>query len=471
VEDCPAVAEPLSPSDLSAIQAERGPVHMHVGGVLVFDGQVTREAVVERLEQRLHLIPRYRMRLDSPPLGLASPVWVEDESFDAGRHVRRAALPAPGGEAELLELVGHVLSERLDRTRPLWQLVVVEGLEGGRSAIVAKMHHALVDGVAAVDVSTVVLDPTPEGLDLPPPGEPAAEPAPGAMEQLARSARVDQLARIAAAQLAVPRKLARETVSRAFTTDPRDAARQAREAAGVLAELTRVRPAAPDTRLNQAIGAERLFAVARGRLDHVKAVRRAADATVNDVLLGVVSLALSEFLGDDAPDRAVALVPVSVRAEGEGNEVGNRISTVFCDLPLHGEPLDRVRRISAEMDRVKDSAQVRAGALIAGATGLAPPIVSSLAVRAMSGPRIFNLVVSNVPGPQQTFYLAGVPMCEVFPAVPLNPRNQALSIGIISYDGGVHFGLLADRDAIPDVADAAAALERALGRLVEAAAG
>jgi WS/DGAT/MGAT family acyltransferase len=458
------MAEPLSPSDLSAIQAERGPVLMHVGGLLIFDGQVKHEAVVERLEQRLHLIPRYRMRLESPALGLANPVWVEDESFDARRHVRRAAVPAPGGEAELLELVGHVLSERLDRSRPLWQLVVVEGLAGGRSAIVAKMHHALVDGVAAVDVSTVVLDPTPEGLDLPPPDEPAAT-APG------RTARVEQLARIAAAQLAVPRKLARETVSRAFTTDPRDAARQARDAAGVLAELTRVRPAAPDTRLNQSIGGERLFATARASLDDVKAVRRAADATVNDVLLGVVALALSEFLGEDAPERAVALVPVSIRAEGEGNEVGNRISTVFCDLPLRGEPLDRVRAVSAEMNRVKDSAQVRAGALIAGATGLAPPIVSSLAVRAMSGPRIFNLVVSNVPGPQQTFYLAGVPMCEVFPAVPLNPRNQALSIGIISYDGGVHFGVLADRDAIPDVADAAAALERAMEKLVAAANG
>jgi diacylglycerol O-acyltransferase len=456
------VAEPLSPSDLSAIQAERGPVHMHVGGVLVFDGRVTRDAVVERLRRRLHLIPRYRMRLESPALGLANPVWLEDSSFDPARHVRRSALPAPGGDAELSELVGHVLSERLDRSRPLWQLIVVEGLAGGRSAVVAKMHHALVDGLAAVDVSTVVLDPTPEGLDLPPPEESAAT-APG------RTARVEQLARIAAAQLRVPRKLARETVSRAFTTDPRAAARQAREAAGVVAELARVRPAAPDTRLNQAIGPERLFATARARLEDVKAVRRAAGATVNDVLLAAVSLALSDYLGEEAPERAVALVPVSIRAEGEGHDVGNRISTVFCDLPLRGDPLERVRRISAEMGRVKQSAQVRAGALIAGATGLAPPIVSSLAVRAMSGPRIFNLVVSNVPGPQQTFYLAGVPMREVFPAVPLNPRNQALSIGIVSYDGGVHFGLLADRDALPDVADAAAALERAMAELVGAA--
>ncbi|MDQ3937035.1 MAG: wax ester/triacylglycerol synthase family O-acyltransferase, partial [Actinomycetota bacterium] len=189
------MAEPLSPSDLAAIQAERGPVHMHVGGVLVFDGRVAREDVIARLEERLHLIPRYRMRLESPPLGIANPVWVEDDSFDPGRHVRRAALPAPGGDAELTELAGHVLSERLDRARPLWQLTVVEGLAEGRSAIVAKMHHALVDGIAAVDVSTVVLDPTPEGLDLPAP-EAAPEAGSG------RTARVEQLARIAAAQLA-----------------------------------------------------------------------------------------------------------------------------------------------------------------------------------------------------------------------------------------------------------------------------
>jgi hypothetical protein len=161
---------------------------------------------------------------------------------------------------------------------------------------------------------------------------------------------------------------------------------------------------------------------------------------------------------------------VSIRQESERGELGNRISTVFVDLPLRGDPLDRLAAISAEMAAIKGSAQVRAGALIVGATGLAPPLVSSLAVRAMSGPRMFNLVVSNVPGPQQTFYLDGVPLREVFPAVPLNPRNQALSIGILSYDGGVNFGLLADRDALPDVADAAAGLERALTELGEAAA-
>jgi WS/DGAT/MGAT family acyltransferase len=353
------------------------------------------------------------------------------------------------------------MSERLDRGRPLWQLVVVEGLAGGRTALVARMHHALVDGIAAIDVSTVILDPTPEGLELEPPEE--AEPAPR------RALRVEQLGRLAAAQLAVPRQLARRTVSRALTLDARSAARQVRGAAEVAAELARVRPTAPATRLNAEIGPDRLFALARARLDDVKAIRRAAGATVNDVLLATVALMLSDYLGSEAPERAVALMPVSVREQSERGELGNRISTVFVDLPLRGDPLDRVREIAAATSAIKDSPQVRAGALIAGATGLAPPIVSSLAVRAMSGPRVFNLVVSNVPGPQQTFYLAGVPMLEAFPAVPLNPRNQALSIGILSYDGTVGFGLLADRDALPDVAEAAVGIERALRRLIAAA--
>ena len=354
------------------------------------------------------------------------------------------------------------MSERLDRSRPLWQLVVVEGLARKRTAVIAKMHHSLVDGLAAVDVGTVILDPTPEGLDLPPP-EPKAEIEPR------RAARVEALARIASAQLAVPRKLARTSVSRAMTLDPRTHARRARSAAEVLAELARVRPAAPDTRLNAGIGRDRRFAIARATLDEIKAVRRLADATVNDVLLATVALMLSEYLGDEAPAHAVALVPVSVRDESERGELGNRISTVFVDLPLRGDPLERVREISAAMNEAKGSAQVRAGALIVGATGLAPPAVSSLAVRAMSGPRLFNLVVSNVPGPQQTFYLDGVPVLEVFPAVPLNPRNQALTIGIVSYDGRVRFGLLADSDALPDVAEAAEGLERAVKELVTAA--
>jgi WS/DGAT/MGAT family acyltransferase len=329
------------------------------------------------------------------------------------------------------------------------------------------MHHALVDGIAAVDVSTVVLDPTPEPLAIDPPETPEDAPRRRrAADPRAATDRAEALARLTAARLHVPRKLARDMASRALALDPLGTARQVRSAAGVVGELARVRPQAPETRLNTPIGPDRLFAMARGSLDEVKAVRRATGATVNDVLLTTVALMLSEFL-DDPPENVVALVPVSVRTENERGELGNRISTVFVDLPLRGAPLERLEQISREMTEVKRSAQVQAGALIVGATGLAPPLVSSLAVRAMSGPRMFNLVVSNVPGPQETFYLAGVPLREVYPAVPLNPRAQALTVGILSYDGGVHFGLLADRDAVPDVSEAATGLERALAVLTD----
>src|SRR5436309_11055579 len=255
---------------------------MHVGGVLVFDGAVTREEVVRRLRERIHLIPHYAMRLDEARLGIAHPVWLADDDFDPERHVRRLGLPAPGGDAELCELVGDLMSTKLDRARPLWQIHVVEGLACGRTALVARMHHALVDGIAAVDVSTVVLDPTPEPLELPPP---EASSAPG---------RIESLARLTSARMHVPRKLATDMATRALSLDPRSYARQVRQAAGVVGELARIRPAAPETRLNASIGTDRVFALARGRLDEVKDVRHATGATVNDVLLTAVALMLEE---------------------------------------------------------------------------------------------------------------------------------------------------------------------------------
>src|SRR4051794_35136288 len=300
---------------------------MHVGGVLIFEGTVTREELVGRLRARIHLIPRYAMRLDEAPLGIANPVWVADENFDPARHVRRVALPAPGGRAELEELVGDLMSDRLDRSRPLWQIHVVEGLAGGRTALIARMHHALVDGIAAVDVSTVVLDPSAEPLEIAAPdGAARTDERDGefdrgrsAIRRGADSARVaadraEALARITAARMHVPRKLARDMASRALALEPRGAARQVRSAAGVVGELARIRPAAPETRLNAPIGPDRLFAMARASLDEVKSVRRATGATVNDVLLAAVALMLSEFL-EEPPDEVVALVPVSVRTE------------------------------------------------------------------------------------------------------------------------------------------------------------
>ena len=497
---------------------------MHVGGVLVFEGRVPVATVVRRIEERLHLVPHYRMRLvTSAPLGLSNPVWENDPDFATTRHVRGVRWPEPGDDAALEDVVGRAMSERLDRSRPLWEVIVVDSPSRGRTALVAKMHHALVDGLAAIGIATIILDPTPEPLDLPPPdGAPEerqrawvgelmalmpqlplrrrmdlvaplldrvpAEVAPGPRElgrmaaalgvpgprelrRLARGLDVPgrrDMRRLAAAQLDVPRRLAGSAMERTRSLDPRNAKRDIGEAVGVMRDLARVRPQAPATRLNAEIGPGRRFAVARGRLDEVKAVRRATGATVNDVLLAAVALMLEEYLGEDAPEAAVALVPVSVRPDAEKGELGNRISTLFVDLPLRGDPLDRVAAISTAMSDAKGSAQVRAGTLIVGAAGLAPPAVAALTARALGAPRLFNLVVSNVPGPQQTFYLDGVALREVFPAVPLNPRNQALAIGVLSYAGGVNFGLLADHDALPDIRDAAAGIERALATLVAA---
>lgn len=456
------MAEELSPADLSSLSAEQGTVNMAVGGLLVLEAGegLAHERVLERVQARLHLIPRYRQRLQAPAaMGLANPAWVDDRSFDLGWHVRRVALPAPGDDQQLAEVVGHEMSRRLDRTRPLWDLTVIDGLAGGRGALLARMHHALVDGVAAVDIGTVLLDPTPEPMQLQPPDGPW-EPRPYDRRR--------HLARLAATPLVRTQRLLLDSATRALSPDPRRAATDLRRATALLLELARTRPSAPMTPLNAGLGPNRRWALAAGPLAGLKAVGKAHGGTVNDALLAAVAGMLRRYLGEAgvALERApVALVPVSVRKEGDGG--GNRISTVFVDLPA-GEPDPgvRIRSIAAATRAVKDSAAVRAGAVLAGATGWAPPLISSTLARAMGGVRAFNLVVSNVPGPQQPFYLNGCRLLAAHPAVPLNPGNQGLSVGIISYDGRVCFGLLADRDLDPPLAVAAAALRESLDELL-----
>ncbi|MDX6642756.1 MAG: diacylglycerol O-acyltransferase / wax synthase [Solirubrobacteraceae bacterium] len=460
------MAEALSPADRSSLAAERGPVNMTVGAALVFEGGpgLSYDAIVERLRSRLHLIPRYRQRLEEPPLGLANPVWVDDRTFELEWHVRAATLPPPGGDAELADFVGREMSRRLDRSRPLWELHIVDGLEGGRIALIPKMHHALVDGIGAIDVGTVLLDPSPEPIDIPAPDGPW-EPKP--------YDRGRHLARLAATPFLRAQQLMLDTASRALETSPRRAADDLRRATDVITELARARPQAPMTTLNTGISPNRRYAIARADLAALKAAGKLAGGTVNDALLAVVAGMLARYLdytgrkpGDSAP---VALVPVSIRGEGD-DSLGNQISTVFVDLPVDTtDPLEQVRSLSATMQELKESSAVRAGALMVGATGWAPPAVSSMLVRAMGGVRAFNLVVSNVPGPQQPFYLGGSRLLEVYPVVPLNPANQGLSVGILSYDGGVYFGLLADRDLDPPLPRAADALRASLAELLEAA--
>jgi WS/DGAT/MGAT family acyltransferase len=464
------MSQELSPSDRSALSAERGPINMAVGGLLVFEAEppLTRAMVAERIAERIHLLPRLRQRLEEPPLGLANPVWTDDTGFDLDWHVRQASLPAPGGEDQLGWLVGREFSHRLDRARPLWEATFIEGLEGGRKGLLMKVHHALVDGMAAIGMAALVLDPSAEPLEIPPP-EQEWSPRKYDMRR--------HVARLASRPVARAPKLMLEGMLRALDPDPRRAAGDMRRATEVALELARSRPQAPMTALNRPISPNRRFAVGHTGLASLKQAGRGAGGTVNDAVLAVVAGMLGRYLaesgdGGDGSDQRppVALVPVSVRDPGESGELGNRMSTVFVDLPVHEPDLsERIRLISAQTRQLKESAAVRAGALLVGASGWAPPLVSGMLARALGQVRAFNIVVSNVPGPQQPFYLAGVRMAEIYPVVPLNPGNQGLTIGILSYDGQVCFGLLADRDLDPSLSRAADGLVAALAELPDPA--
>ncbi len=450
------MADLLSPADRASLQADRGAVNMAVAGVLVFERGLTYERVAARVAERLHLVPRYRQRLEEAPLGLANPVWVDDAGFDLHWHLRRATVD---GRDQLAEYLAREMSRRLDRSRPLWELHVVEGLERGRVAVIAKMHHALVDGLAALGIAMVLLDPTPEPLDLPPPEEEWAPREPDLRRRLSA---------LASAPLTRAQRMFVDSTQRALDTSPRRAAEDVRRATELAAELSRARPQAPMTPLNHAISPNRRAALLSTELAPLKLAGKAAGGTVNDALLAAVAGMLGTYLaaaGSDLGGRSpVALVPVSVRREGE--EGGNRISTVFVDLPVdEPDPAARIAAIAGTMRELKGSAAVRAGSLLVGATGQAPPVVSSILVRAMGNVRAFNLVVSNVPGPQQPFYMNGLRLLEAYPAVPLNPSNQGLTVGILSYDGGVHAGLLADARLDPSVEVAAGALAAAFAEV------
>jgi WS/DGAT/MGAT family acyltransferase len=448
------MAQDLSPADRSSLAAEQGPVNMAVGGVLVFESEIGHERLIERIGSRLHLVPRYRQRLQHAASGITNPVWVDDDHFDIRRHVRVTRLSPPGSDEQLAELVGTEMSRKLDRERPLWEVTLVEGLEGARNAVLAKMHHALVDGIAAIDIGTVILDPTPEPLDLGVGGD-DLEWAPQPYDRRRHLAKMMTVPALRAQRALI------DAAQRALTTDPRRAADDVRRATELMTQLARTRPAAPMTPLNRGIGPNRSYALQTTSLQALKDVAKPHGATVNDAILAAVAGMLRVVAPGVDP---VALVPVSVRRSGE--EGGNRFSTVLVDLPTHeDDPVERMRLVHEQMAKLKDSAAVRAGALLVGASGWAPPLVSSALARAMSGVRAFNLVVSNLPGPQQPFYLDGVLLERVHPIVPLNPSSQGLSVGVLSYDGTVCFGLLSDRALQPPLNQVSGALAGALSEL------
>ncbi len=459
------MADRLSPLDVSFLYLEEPTTPMHVGSVAVFEAPADgfdHDRLVQLIRTRIAFVPRYRQRIRRVPGRLANPVWVDDESFDVTYHVRRSALPRPGTDGQLRELVARIMSRPLDLSRPLWEMYLIEGLEGGRFAILTKSHHAMVDGMAAVDIGQVILDVTPEprqmGTDV---WRPAREPS--SFELLA-GGMADALRSPATVMESV----------RAGLSDVRESAVGiGRNMAGVLsAAATVVRP--PDSSpLNVEIGEQRRYGTADTRLDDYKRIRKAHGGTVNDVVLAVLAGALREWLmtrGENLSPRSTmrALVPVSVRPESDSTE-GNHVAAFLCDLPVgEPDPVVRLQRVAFEMGQLKSSGQAMGAQALVGLTGFAPPTLHAAGARAASGltRRVWNLVVTNVPGPQFPLYAGGSKMVAAYPVVPLS-KNQAVSVGLTSYDGGVYFGLNADRDAMPDIDVLSDCIVAALSELLD----
>jgi diacylglycerol O-acyltransferase len=456
----------LTAVDASFIAQEGPTSHMHVGAVMIFDGPPPAyEDLADHVRSRLHLVPRFRQKLAFPPIETGRPLWVDDANFNLEYHVRDTALPAPGSEAQLRALAARVHSQALDRSKPLWEMWLVQGLEGNRFALVTKTHHALVDGVAGVDLATVLFDLTPVPAAVEHPESPwRPRSTPNALDLAARGIR---------GLIALPFGAAARAVG--AVTHPGNALHGTREALEGLGEVVwaGLNPA-PDTPLNVEIGPHRRLVWVRHELADFKTIKDALGGTVNDVVLATVAGALQKWLRS----RGVrteglelrALVPVSIRARDEHHQLGNRIAAMRGPLPVYVEdPVARLQVVRHAMDGLKDSKQALGAEVLAGMQALAPPTIFAQASRLNFSTRLFNLLVTNVPGPQFPLYVLGRELQDLFPIAFL-PKNHALAVAIMSYDGGMDFGLLGDYDAMPDLERLGEMLSESLAELLEAAA-
>ena len=438
---------------------------MHVGGLTILEGPPPpMEEFLGQIRKRLHLVPRYRHKLAYTALDSGRPVWVDDPSFNLEFHVRHTALPSPGSWEQLRNLTARIFSQALDRSRPLWEMWLIEGFEGGRFALISKTHHSLIDGIAGVDLATVLFDVAPDPAPLRHSGRPwKPNPEPDTTELVAAGVRGAVRAGAEMVGAAV-----------SALTHPERTLERAREAAEGVGEIVwaGLNPA-PATPLNVEIGPHRRFVGIAARLEDFKLVKNAFGGTVNDVVLTVVTGALRAFLlARGVRTEGVemrALVPVSVRTVGERHEGGNRIVVMRGPLPVYiADPLQRLRFVKQAMDGLKESKQALGAEVIAGAQNFAPPTILAQASRLNFSTRLFNLIVTNVPGPQFPLYVLGRRMERVFPVAFL-PENHALAVAIMSYAGEMNFGLLGDFDALPDIDSIGESIAEELAELVELA--
>ncbi len=452
----------LSATDASFLAQEGRDSHMHVGALVTLEGPPpAMDDFLDSLRDRLHLVPRYRQKLAFPPAASGRPVWIDDPDFNLDYHVRHTALPSPGSEEQLRNLVSRIFSQQLDRSKPLWELWLIEGLADGGWALITKTHHSLIDGIAGVDIGTVLFDVTPVPREVDHPDRPwQPHPEPAGPELLAAGVR--------GAVRSGLKLLERGLGSLARPADSLGAARESVEGIGEVVWAT-LNPA-PATPLNVPIGPHRRFVGVRAHLSEFKLVKDVYGGTVNDVVLAVVTGGLRTWLHQ----RGVrteglelrALVPVSVRRDDEHDALGNRLAAMRAPLPVYiADPIERLRTIRRAMAGLKESKQALGAEVIASIQNFAPPTILGVASRLNFSTRLFNLLVTNVPGPQLPLYVLGREMQAVFPIAFL-PREHGMAVAIISYNGWMNVGLLADYDAVPDVEDVAGALRSALDELV-----
>jgi diacylglycerol O-acyltransferase len=454
----------LSSVDVSFLTNESASSHMHVGGILIFEGPPpSYDDVLDHISGRLHLVPRFRQKLAHPPVQTGRPFWVDDPNFNLTYHVRHSALPAPGSEEQLRRMAARVFSQQLDRTKPLWELWLVQGLTRKRFALITKTHHALVDGVSGVDIATVLFDTKP----VPEPAEPDHDWVPDP-----EPSRASLAAKGVEGLLGTPLRLARRLEH--GIQHPEATLRQLAEAAEGVGEIgwAFANPA-PKVPLNVDIGSHRRFVWVRSDLAHMKRVKDALGGTVNDVVLAVVAGGVRDWLhGRGIRTEGMELraqVPVSIRAEDERGQLGNRLAAMRAPLPVYiADPVRRLHAVTRAMQGLKQSNQALGAEVITRFNDFAPPTLLAQAARINFSTRLFNLVVTNVPGPQMPLYVLGRELEDIFP-VGFLPPHQALFVAIMSYNGGINFGLLADYDSIDDVEVIAEGIERSIAELADAA--
>jgi diacylglycerol O-acyltransferase / wax synthase len=456
----------LTPLDASFLHLEDQNQPMHVGCVMIFEGDPPAyRDFADHVSARLPLVPRYRQRLANVPLGQGRPRWVDDEGFDIAFHVRQTALPSPGTERELKRLASRVFATPLNRDKPLWEMWLVEGLAGNRFAVLSKTHHALVDGISGLDILSVLFAPDDE-VDEDRSQDWRPQPAPGGLMLLAEA-----LVERATQPAEILRGL------RALVRRPRQVAERAFEyavGAGALA-WAGLRPAPRTPYNSRIVGTNRRFTWVRADLDDVKAIKDELGGTVNDVILTVVTRALRKHLiqrGEDIEGMTMkAFVPVSMRSDEErgGETLGNRVGGIVAPLPVGcTDPRSCLEQISAAMGGLKKSGQPIGAQALTELSGFAPPNLVDQAVRLPIPQRFVNLVVTNVPGPQFPLHMAGRELIDILPLVPLG-NNMNLGIAIVSYNGRIDFGLVGDYDALHDIDDLGGLFAEALTELADAA--